>query len=1105
MGGYAELRKKEQEESSGGGGYSLAGLLGNAAGGFKDIVGGLGSLVGSVAHDVGQALWTDAPFNDGDIDPKDYRIFQLAKAAPGAIKEDFSDRYGPLWPGGRPAGETVNELYEDPLAFLGDIATVATLGGAGAARGAQAAGRIGKVGEDLAVLGKAAEVGDAASVVGRVARTVDRILPGAKFNAAGVTTPSGEAFPLAGLETIMNQKTGRVSEIAQEFNPARRPFQNLRNRVRTESIDSLDQEAGLIDSVLEAGEAKNPTQLAARRGELDNLLTAARETGTSRMYTPRASAKLTGKASAKIFNESGARFISDRTEAIDNYDRILEPAVRAHGETTVFEKFLGLNPHEGPRRLPFDDITRTFADPVSDPRVGQIQDAVRPLMEHLDSVADPVAADKTRRLVEIIAGEPLAAMRAGHVDDMADAMDNTRVVNMAQEAKALIETGHAPEDIFDHLYASRRVQVAHELGLPLDDAPDALTLDDITLEKGLKAPVYYPQPSNLTRSTSDYLQKKKIRGAVTSATPSSARKWGGRNLDAYLKGTVDALETNPVEAYSRLAAEWTGYRSTLKLMDDLKREFGMQFADRASVPEGWMVINPKFNRLLLRKNLDVRDQITRILADGTDEQQAFLDAVKSVFAGDRVERELRELVDSSGEVFAVPEIVAKEFDKAGKYSFADTVPMRLYYDPAMNAWRKQALYLRPGFYINNVIGNSVFMKLQGSSLTRMLRQLDKGYSEKLKNVLDELGVRSDVESGFYDTPNQRQTHLGKAAETTTGQVYQRLGETKVARGGQRFFKGAQRLSGIFEDGARREAFLTAAERDLAKRAVLKWHSKFAKTDRKLNTIMKYGIDNPRAAERWVDEMNDVMNNYRNLGPFERKIVRRFVAPFWPFYKHAAKTLLKMPFAHPGKARSLALLNEVTQDIDTLGPRPEWLESATPFGLGDQPGETRFLGTRGINPFAGITESPLSLLSPVLQMGLEQTTGRDSFTGRPFSAEGVYTDPFTGEQFGLDENGNPQKLERRLGGLLAPVAPTALETLLGFAGPAQTIRNITSPGARYSATGEVIEDEYGQPRYPTDALQELLKFVGVPTTDYNLGEYQKRLAESEARARGALGP
>lgn len=78
------------------------------------------------------------------------------------------------------------------------------------------------------------------------------------------------------------------------------------------------------------------------------------------------------------------------------------------------------------------------------------------------------------------------------------------------------------------------------------------------------------------------------------------------------------------------------------------------------------------------------------------------------------------------------------------------------------------------------------------------------------------------------------------------------------------------------------------------------------------------------------------------------MIRRFLMPFWAFYKHSAKVLAKTPFDHPAKSNFLTQLerinSEITQEL------PPWMAGPTELGPGDQPGETMYLNRAPQTPW-----------------------------------------------------------------------------------------------------------------------------------------------------------
>lgn len=88
---------------------SLTGFLGNVVGSGTDVLAGLTQLAGRAGTNP-----TDIP--------------AMLSQLPPAIAQDLAHRYGPLMPGGTPAGETAEQFYEAPAPFLLDALAAAGLG-----------------------------------------------------------------------------------------------------------------------------------------------------------------------------------------------------------------------------------------------------------------------------------------------------------------------------------------------------------------------------------------------------------------------------------------------------------------------------------------------------------------------------------------------------------------------------------------------------------------------------------------------------------------------------------------------------------------------------------------------------------------------------------------------------------------------------------------------------------------------------------------------------------------------------------------------------------------------------------------------------------------
>lgn len=1067
------------------GNKGIGGFLENLAGGVGDLVKGVGSIVGSTVHDAvaltGNAL---TPFDD---ERSDYQLDDIAKALPGAIVDDVSQRYGMLLPGGRPAGDIFGEMYKEPLSFGLDALTVAS--GAG----------------------KAAEVAARTGIVG--GRAADAILPGLKAQRAGIKQ-FGEQVPLGGNAVSIVPETGRAVVKPLASNPARRLPQALLHKMRTHGgRDELTRAVDDFDiKIANAVDGDPITEWRAQR----DVITEALKTESPAFLKAGKSQKVLDRLAKRMVNESGARFVSNRDRLIHQHREILSRLPKGEPER-FFSRALGLEDTPGAGRVDFESVAQTVSDGT--PKMDRVTGVAKPHIERIREMEQQLPTlepdaqallleeiDAAKRLVEIVAGEPLAAHQLNMVDDISDVMDDTRLLNLEREAEVFLATGGTYKSLFDRLYLPQRIKMQFETGASLDELPSARQLDDIRKADNLKAPVYYPASDTLGHSRADFLMKYRTHGATRAAKPSSFKKSRGSTIKNFLDGITDAFDTDASEAYARLASEVTGFEEMLRLTDDLKREFGVRVTAKDQIPPGWKLINPQGVSVMMRKNHDMRMGMAEEISKGRTVEDAFAETSRKVFVDNP--DEIRQLFDARAELYAVPETVAEKLNSMSNWSLPKHLEskVRLYHDSAMHAWRNYTLYLRPAFYLNNIFGNTTFLGLQGGSFTSLFKQLDKGYRNSLKGVIDELGVTDDVHGGFFSDLVQRKTDLGPAAETKVGSVAKRVAESKTARAGHKPIELGQRLNQVIEESFRRESFVRAAEKDLARRGVKMAGTKFARSQKRLEQMMRYGIDNPQSVSRWLDEMNDTMNNYRALGPFERKVVRRFIAPFWPFYKHASKTLIKMPFEHPAKADLLRVLGEMHEEMlaENVGEVDSWLESAIPIGTNPD-GTTEFLTTGGQNPFQGVMQNPGGLIGPLGQMAFEQVTGIDPFTLDPLrdpNAQYPYGSD-TGYEFN-EETGQMEPLERRAGGVLAPYAPNPLEQLLQQL-PFYSAGKKIAGGGGLDDAGNVIREPSGEPKYPTDPLQEILKLLGYSTIDYDAEGFQRRRAQEQSAARSQLGP
>lgn len=1075
MGSNLQRLLEERKNSGGGGGFSVTGFLGNLVGDVGEIAKGLGGLAVNVGHDAGtlfmEGLTRSTPLPDASFDQ---RLDDVAKALPKALAQDYSARYG-----GKGLDEVGRQLYENPLSYVGDALAVASGGGYLAAKGAQGASRIGGVGDDLA------RMAAGASDIGPLARAASKVLPGLPDNVAaqraGVAV--GDLPTLGGTRNVLDE-LGRLKSVERATNPTSRVLrEGVTDKLLSRPVGKLE---GELDRHIVAGEPVDAVMKA-------NMIDLAQANDINRVLRPAVARHKQRQTFAKMMGEHSTAHVALRDERIRAYESAL--AKLPEDEMDKFHlRTQGLEPTPGAGRLGFDEIPDALNDPalLNAPMGQTLRDTVAPFVERIRKMEsegiDPTEIEAMKRLTEWVAGEPLAAMRAGMTDTVADVIDEVRLVNFSQETMKLLDSGVPAQNVFERALKPLNAYMKREVGSKgwdFDTPDEAFALDDALRSKGYKAPVYFPHIDPIVYSRSDFLLPWRMFGMRKAARLKGARRSEGVVFNNYLDGLERAYVTNPRDAFAQRAAEVVRHEEVDSFIDDMTRSMGRPVTARDQVMSSEVLVNLDGVRTAIRTRVNAMEDMADEIANGASREEAFISAMTNVFAN--IDDNVAAAAAAKGSLWAVPKTVATKMQQVAKSRIGGSTA-RLLIDAPNNVWRAGVLYWRPGFYVNNVFGNTVFLKLQGGKMNRMLRQLDKKYKAAFDNLPGE--VKAAIEgTGFHSRTGQRATHLGAAEGTTAGAVMKAVNETPVAVALRAGTDQGRRFNNFIENTYRKESFLKGVEKELSKRGVKKAGGSFIRAQKRLDQLFEAGAD-PQIAKGAIEAMDAAMNNYAALGPIERNIVRRFFMPFWPFYKHATKTLVKMPIKHPAKARLLDMLYEVDQEMaDTMSQYlPEWIRQSVPL-TGDYQ-----LTQGGMNPFAGIGQNPLAQLNPMLQLGLETATGRDVFTQKPLTSANSVAPFGSDKQYRYDPD-TGQAVETTV----RPLFDDPLGTLLGFSPQAELIRDLLpDAGARYS-TGETITDPNGQPLYPTDRLSEILRYLGIPVSSFDVEGYASRRQQDAMRA------
>jgi hypothetical protein len=712
-----------------------------------------------------------------------------------------------------------------------------------------------------------------------------------------------------------------------------------------------------------------------------------------------------------------------------------------------------------------------------------------------------------RRFQEPVLREMEEQLRRRPMSTLDRTMEDMRLIVQERLTNPMIERGLlTPAEAMERAYLPLRVADGASYDYKAGGfvgGRDVLELDQLLDAQGISAPIYFPHVDVRKVNFSDFISLSKQRIGARRMT---RLQYAERNTGYLLEKGL--YNKSPLEAYSRRAAQAVRFEETYRFVNDIAGRFGRRISSVDDInPATEMVFAPDGLLRFFRQQMHVRDAAADVIAAARSEDEHLAAALRSVL--EPVQDEIGDVVTRQGvgvtkrgiELYAIPKAVAERLEAHVRPLLGPTIErnLRLFWDTPTNAWRGFVLAGSPRWLVNNTLGNVVFAKMQGARLRDVIAQLDKRYLAKMREIPGITGV----EGGMFGQSSMYLAKRGSANLTKTGQLLEAGAELGAVRKVKAVGERVRQINGVIEDAFRRASYLRGVERAQLRSSLRSAGGHFESGMKRLETIAKRGFDD-NTARQGLDEVNYFFNDYSAATPFGRQIIRRFVAPFWSFYRHVAKLAVTWPVDYPLRAEVLKGLTLVTNDmVEEYGPLPPWLEGALPLGPG-MDGAVQFLSTRGANPFNTLFQAPLSLLHPLWKMTYEQSTGRSSFTGRPFTSPDVITPFGSDQQFQIirDDLGRPidaVPIER--------VTPSLAEQLLQNFPQYELAKDIAAGGAAYSTAdlldilaGEgVIRDEFGNPLFPTSAAQKAAAFAGAPVFETDLAEYQAQLEEERQQA------
>jgi hypothetical protein len=1097
------------------GSSGVLGFFGNLLGDVTGVAKGLGSLGGMALADLGHLVTHPQEAFTFGAAQGGFHLDDVAKALPGAIASDYAGRYGS-------PSKFLKGLYEHPGSFLLDLASLGS-GAATLAEGAAGLGRAGQIGRALGLSGEAGALGGKFQALSRAAEfadagNVDKAAQlAAKAGFAG-GVPIGEAAAAAGKELagavpewvkkvlpgIGTAEAGgtRLLRVGQDFqskgfstNPVRRELlQKPIAALRSEPIGKLEQDVAELGAAAEAtGHAGFSKIHEVMQAQLDQ----AHSLGLTKIEKGSVSTWRVKQAANKLFAGARQEAYDIRNTKTRALLEALGPVAKAGLDEPAQAAFQGL------------DIE----------------------IPHLRGAAEKAAAESpglaaTLGAPSAVPGAVATITTPLREPVVSDAMEATRKLMAADEDVMLSRGELAPGQALDRAYRPLRQKYGATFDAKAVDpvtglkgawvgGPSAEELQAMLKGAGIAEPIYFPHFDPHRVKLGDFLMPNKI--SRLQKTPGYLKLNRGTLL---AKG--DYVKS-PVDAYTRRAALATMHDEAWGTAAKAIDTFGIPLTSQEAklLPPGWAAVNLDGLKRFLNSQTALGDAYLDAQFKGTASEEALAKALK---ATEGVQDEVAGALANpeADRLFAVPKAVMDSLQSQIRPLIgADAEKfLRNWWDTPLNLWRGAVLSGSPRWIINNLLGNVTFLKMQGGRVrdaaaimaTRFKKLLNEklgsNMDTSLLDALDAVPGIGKARGGLFSSSQQVNVRRGAALDTRAGKFAEGVSQSPVGKGFHRFGEAMRGLNSQVEDAFREASYLKAGERLQMKAGIQRTARSFWSTKARAQAIAEHGLT-PANSKALLDEVNYFFNDYTKMGPLERRVLKRFISPFWSFYKHVVKLTLTYPLDYAGKGEILKKLADVSAEIGAdIGPLPSFLQGATPIGAGSEQGATRFLNTRGPNPFSTLLQDPLSVVSPPIKVLLEQIQGRSTLTGQDFTAPDV-VQPFGSDFKFKMVNGQPVPIEK--------VRPGILEHLLRQFPQFNLAEDLLSGGRRYDTSNllDILKSRTigtspehavlqtnavtGEPRVPYDLLQKLLTYAGVSTTDYNVPNYQGRLSREEEAA------
>ena len=562
---------------------------------------------------------------------------------------------------------------------------------------------------------------------------------------------------------------------------------------------------------------------------------------------------------------------------------------------------------------------------------------------------------------------------------------------------------------------------------------------------------------------------------------------GKRYIPSFLK------KSKGVQGYSedlsiilpKFASEYVKFKNTEGFIKDLTTKFGIEtnIKNVVNVEGGLLIKGKKIkgvkqpDRTLKGYKILAPDGYLNFYQGKVDFYNKVFDKLDNLDVDESIAAVLAETlkpktytgVSKNKKVWLIPAEQAKQLESFATPLFGSQKiqnRVKVFYDKPVQVWKDSVLAASPRWLKNNVMGDIIFNTFEGVGPLSYGRSFSKKYQALIP---DEVGRASFAEVMKYNPK------LGLAARTTVGKLIAELEATKAVQGIAKIKDAGYALNTMMEQPFVRALYINKARGKAVE--ILKTR-KVPRTEANILGVLQEIKDTPALNAPLIKTVKETLPVFDLTGNFERKYLKRIV-PFYNWFKFMTKYGASLPQKHPFKlvgARGLGALSENQREDAFIQMFPFIAAEVKKSGIPDrydnlwpvkikEDGKALFFNARGLNPFATIDDLVSfnigSMVSPIVQIGMERATGRELYSGREYTS---------------GEEGVAFKEHRK-------IRPSFFEHVMSKTPLYGLLKQTLTPALQYD-TGTIFNPEpivdkiTGEAKYPIESLEKWLNFVGV---------------------------